>query len=402
MNYNFDLEINRRGTGAMKTDALVTFFGREDVEALWIADMDFAVAPEITRALARRFAHAIYGYSAVPESYWTSITDWLRTRHGWEVDRSDIIYVNGVVKGIGFLINYFTDKGDAILIQPPVYHPFRRLIEENGRRCVRSPLRQTASGYEMDLADLEEKFRTERPRMMILCNPHNPIGIQWDRETLARVAHLAREYGVTVISDEIHGDLVLWEKPHIPFIEASDEAASVGIALGAPSKTFNIPGLSSSWIVIKSDALKKGFFHWMEANEFSEPTFVATIATETAYRFGAPWLDEAIKYIEGNIRAVEEFCASRMPLIKPVRPEASFLIWLDCRALNLPHDELVDLFVNNAHLALNDGAMFGEEGSGYMRFNVASPRHVVIRCLERLAECIDGNGCDKVDRRENP
>ncbi len=372
----------------MKTDALATFFGREDIEGLWIADMDFAVAPEITSALARRFSHAIYGYSAVPESYWQSIIDWLRTRHGWHVGREDLIYVNGVVKGIGFLINYFTRPGDKMLIQPPVYHPFRRLIEENGRVCVTSPLRRTATGYEMDLEDLEEKFRIHRPAMMILCNPHNPVGLQWSRDTLARVADLARKYGVKVISDEIHGDLVLWGQSHIPFLEASEAAAEVGIALGAPSKTFNIPGLSSSWIVIKSEPLKRGFFHWMEANEFSEPTFVATIATETAYRHGEPWLEAAMDYIEENIRVVEEFFAEYLPVIKPVRPEASFLVWLDCRALGLPHDELVSLFVDNAHLALNDGAMFGDEGSGYMRFNVASPRHIVLRCLRQLEKAI--------------
>lgn len=402
MTYNFDREINRRGTGAMKTDALTTFFGRDDVEALWIADMDFAVAPEITGALAQRFAHAIYGYSAVPESYWESIIDWLRDRHSWKVNRGDLIYVNGVVKGIGFLINYFTEKGDKILIQPPVYHPFRRLIEENGRVCVASPLHRREQGYEMDLAGLEKKFREMRPKMMILCNPHNPIGLQWSRDTLAEIARLAKMYDVKVISDEIHGDLVLWGKPHIPFLEASEEAKEVGIALGAPSKTFNIPGLSSSWIVIKSESLRRGFFHWMEANEFSEPTFVATIATETAYRYGAPWLKEAMEYIEGNIIAVEQFCKERMPHIKPVRPEASFLVWLDCRELGLPHDSLVDLFVNNAHLALNDGAMFGEEGSGYMRFNVASPRSVVMRCLDRLAECINEQRCHKIDTGENP
>lgn len=215
MTYDFDLEINRRGTGAMKTDALATFFGREDIEGLWIADMDFAVAPEITSALAERFAHAIYGYSAVPESYWQSIIDWLRIRHDWTVRREDLIYVNGVVKGIGFLINYFTRPGDKMLIQPPVYHPFRRLIEENGRVCVTSPLRRTDTGYEMDLDDLEAKFRTHRPSMMILCNPHNPVGLQWSRETLSRVAELAKQYGVKVISDEIHGDLVLLSLIHI-------------------------------------------------------------------------------------------------------------------------------------------------------------------------------------------
>lgn len=387
--YDFDTEINRRGTGAMKTDSLDTFFGRHDIEGLWIADMDFAVAPEITEALEQRFHHAIYGYSAVPESYWQSILTWLRERHAWDVKREELIYVNGVVKGIGFLINYFTRPGDKLLIQPPVYHPFRRLIEENGRLCVTSPLVHREDGsYQMDLKDLEEKFAAERPSMMILCNPHNPIGLQWSAETLAKVAELAKKYGVKVISDEIHGDLVLYGRPHIPFLAVSPEAREVGIALGAPSKTFNIPGLSSSWIVISDPELRRGFFHWMEANEFSEPTFVATIATETAYRYGAPWLEAACGYIEENIAAVEEFCAGHLPMIHPIRPEASFLVWLDCRELGLEHDALVSLFVDNARLALNDGAMFGAEGSGYMRFNVASPRHVVLRCLASLEKAI--------------
>lgn len=386
--YDFDIEINRRGTGAMKTDCLDTFFGRCDIEGLWIADMDFAVSPEITEALERRIQHAIYGYTAVPESYWQSIISWLDRRHDWKVGREELIYVNGVVKGIGFLINYFTCPGDKMLIQPPVYHPFRRLIEENGRVCVTSPLVRTDTGYEMDLEDLERKFREERPKMMILCNPHNPVGIQWSEDVLRRVAALAHEYGVKVISDEIHGDLVLYGRPHIPFLAVSPEAREVGIALGAPSKTFNIPGFASYWIVISSPELRKGFFHWMEANEFSEPTFVATLATETAYRHGESWLEAARSYIEENIAFVERFCSEHLPEIIPVRPEASFLVWLDCRALGLPHDELVSLFVDNAHLALNDGAMFGEEGSGYMRFNVASPRKVVERCLCSLERAI--------------
>lgn len=388
-NYNFDREINRRGTGAMKTDCLNLFFGREDIEGLWIADMDFEVAPEITNALEERFRHAIYGYTAVPQSYWDSIISWLYRRHAWPVKREELIYVNGVVKGIGFIINYFTTRGEKILIQPPVYHPFRRLIEENGRVCVTSPLRRTPEGYEMDLQDLEHKFATERPSMMILCNPHNPVGIQWSADTLAAVAALAYKYGVKVISDEIHGDLVLYGQPHIPFLAVSPEAKAVGIALGAPSKTFNIPGLSSSWIVISSPELRAGFYHWMEANEFSEPTFVATLATEVAYRCGEPWLAAATEYIEENIATVERYCAEHLPLIHPVRPEASFLIWLDCRDLGLDHDQLVDLFVNNAHLALNDGAMFGDEGEGYMRFNVASPRHILLRCLDSLKTAIE-------------
>lgn len=393
MKYDFDTEIDRHGTGAVKTDALTEFFGRPDLQGLWIADMDFAVAPEITEALARRVSHPVYGYAKVPDSYWDSILSWLDTRQGWRVTRDEIIHVNGVVRGIGFIINYFTRPGDKILIQPPVYHPFRRLIEENGRVCVTSPLRITPSGhYGMDLDDLARRMAEERPAMMILCNPHNPVGIQWSRQTLADVASLARRYGVKVISDEIHGDLMLWGHPHIPFLDVSPDAREVGIALGAPSKTFNIPGIASSWIVISSPALRQGFFRWMQANEFCEPTFVATLATEAAYRCGAPWLDAAIGYIQDNILAVEQFCATRLPGIRPVRPQASFLVWLDCRPLGLDHARLNDLFVNHAHLALNDGAMFGPEGEGFMRFNIASPRSVVTRALVHLESALGAAG----------
>lgn len=393
MKYDFDTEIDRHGTGAVKTDALTEFFGRPDLQGLWIADMDFAVAPEITEALARRVSHPVYGYAKVPDSYWDSIISWLHTRHGWRVSRDSIIHVNGVVRGIAFIINYFTRPGDKILIQPPVYHPFRRLIEENGRICVTSPLRVTPDGrYEMDLDDLARRMADERPAMMILCNPHNPVGIQWSRSTLAAVASLARRHGVKVISDEIHGDLMLWGRPHIPFLDVSPDAREVGIALGAPSKTFNIPGIASSWIVIDSVPLREGFFRWMQANEFSEPTFVATLATEAAYRNGAPWLDAAISYIQDNILTVERFCADRLPGIRPVRPQASFLVWLDCRPLGLDHERLNDLFVNRAHLALNDGAIFGHEGRGYMRFNIASPRSVVTRALVHLESALASTG----------
>jgi len=285
---------------------------------------------------------------------------------------------------------FFTKKGDKILIQTPVYHPFRNLTEGNGRICVTNPLLETADGYAMDFDDLERKLSDERPKLMVLCNPHNPIGLQWSREDMVTVASLAKKYGVIVVSDEIHGDLMLWDKPHIPFLSVSDDAREVGITMGAPSKTFNIPGLASSWIVISNPELRGRFYEWMEVNEFSAPTFVATIATEAAYLHGEPWLNALISYIEGNVRAVEAFCAEKLPGIRAVRPQASFLVWLDCRELGLRHDELIELFVKRAHLALNDGAMFGEEGIGFMRLNVASARSCLMRSLESLAKALKG------------
>lgn len=389
--YDFDRVIDRRGSGAMKVDALDEFYGRHDLMALWIADMDFAVSPSICDALVERMRHPIYGYATVPESYWQSIIDWLRHRHGWEVKREELTYIPGVVKAIGYTINHFTSAGDAILIQPPVYHPFKRLVEGNGRRLVNNPLvLDPDSGvYRMDFADLEAKFRYERPRMMILCNPHNPAGLQWDADTLRTVASLAKKYGVVVVSDEIHGDLMLRGCNHIPFASVSDEAAEVAVTFGAPSKTFNIAGLVSSWCVVKNPALRKPFFDWLEINEFSAPTFVATLGTEVAYEQGEEWLDEVLEYIEGSFDMVEKILSERLPSVKMIKSNASFLAWLDCRGLGLTHQELIDLFVDRAHLALNDGAMFGEEGEGFMRLNLGSPRSVICEALDTLIHCVE-------------
>lgn len=388
MKYNFDKIIDRHGSASVKVDTLEEVFGRPDVTALWVADMDFEVCPEITAALRQRIDHRIYGYAYPSDDYWQSIIDWLRNIHSFNVARNELCYVPGVVKGIAYAVNYFTEKNDKIVIQEPVYHPFRFVIKGNGRTLINNPLVAENGFYHMNLDELEHIFATEHPKMMILCNPHNPVGITWDRNTLSRVAELAHRYGVIVVSDEIHGDLAIFGNEHIPFASVSPEAEAVAVTFGAPSKTFNIPGLVSSWCVIKNPALRKGFFTWLEANEFDATTFIATIATETAYKCGSAWLDQAKDYIEKNILAIEEFCAKNIPLIKPIRPQASFLVWLDCTALGLNHNDLVDLFVNKAHLALNDGTMFGHGGENHMRLNVASPRSVIMDALKSLQTAV--------------
>ena len=388
--YDFDSVIERRGTGAMKYDSLEALFGRSDVTPLWIADMEFAAAPEIREALKKRYDHPVYGYAETPDSYWQSIVDWLRRRHRFECTREELTFVPGVVRAIAYAVNFFTAPGDKVVIQPPVYHPFRIVTEGNRRTVVENPLIPTPDGKSlmMDLPGLERVFATEKPKMMILCNPHNPAGIQWSEQTLATVAHLARKYGVTVVSDEIHGDLMLYGRPHIPFLSAGPDAEAVGVAFGAPSKTFNIPGLVSSWAVVKNPEMRKAFYGWLEANEFSAPNFTATVGTEAAYTQAEGWLDELIPYIEGNIEAVERFCAENCPSVRPMRPQASFLVWLDCRSLGLSQAELVDLFVNGAHLALNDGTMFGSQGAGFMRLNVAMPRAELLKAMQSLAKAL--------------
>lgn len=386
--YDFDLIIDRHGSGSVKYDDLRMNFGTDDLIPMWIADMDFAVCPEITDALRRRISHPIFGYAAPAESYWTSITDWLDHRHGFKVGRHEITYIPGVVKGIGFAINFFSKPGDKVVIQPPVYHPFKIVTEGNDRVVLPNPLIKTETSYRMDLDGLERLAREEKPAMMILCNPHNPVGLQWDLKTLQEVARIARENHMIVVSDEIHGDLMLDGRPHIPFLEAGEDARAVGIMLGAPSKTFNIPGMVSSWCVVKNPELREPFFHWLDSNEFNAPTFTATIATEAAYRNGEPWLDEALEYISDNIRFTEEYLAEHLPCLSMVRPEASFLVWLDCRGLCLDQEHLVKMFVNRAHLALNDGSMFGDEGRGFMRLNVACPRATLKLALDHLASAL--------------
>lgn len=340
-NFDFDKVIDRTGTGAIKYDGLGELFGSDKLSPLWVADMDFEVCPAISGALLRRFDHHIYGYPKTPPTFWPSVISWLRRRHGLEVTAGELAFVPGVVRGIAYVLNYFTRPGDAVVIQPPVYHPFRNLTVGNRRRVIENPLLERPDGsYEMNLEGLEAIFAEQHPAMMILCNPHNPAGIQWDAETLRTVASLARRHKVLVISDEIHADLMLFGNRHIPFCSVSDDAAQVSITFGAPSKTFNIPGLVSSWMIVRNPEIRKPFYEWMEVNEFSAPTFTATVATEAAYNEGDGWLDELTAYLEGNITAVEEFVAGHMPGVKACGRRPHFLCGLISGVSALPKKNL--------------------------------------------------------------
>ncbi len=388
--YDFDRCIDRHGTQCKKIEVLKQDYNRDDLLPLWIADMDFAVCPEITEALVHRFAdHPIYGYSVPLEDSWQSIIDWQRERNGLEFTQEEVCFIGGIVNGFGLALNHFTRPGDKVVIQEPVYHPFKMLIQGNNRMVVNNALLRTEDGfYEMDLEGLERIFRDERPRMMVLCNPHNPIGIAWSAEVQRQVAALARRYEVIVFSDEIHGDLVLKGHRHTSFLTVSDDARAVGVVMGAPSKTFNIAGIVSSWCVVKNPELRKPFFNWLSTNGQSAPNFLSMTATRAAYRHGGEWLAQCLDYIEGNIDAVVDYCREHIPGIRAIKPQASFLVWLDCTGLGLEHDALIDLFVNKARLGLNDGAMFGRGGSGFMRLNVAVPRSVLMQGMQQLANAV--------------
>lgn len=388
MKYDFDKIIDRSGSGDLKHEALLPRWGRKDLLPLWVADMDFETPAFITDAIKDRLEHSLFGYTVEPEDFLPSIMDWVRDHHQWDVKREWIRFIPGIVKGIGMVINVFTKEDEKVIIQPPVYHPFRLTPEGNGREVVFNPLKMREDGYyEMDFDHLE-KVCDEKCKVFILCNPHNPGGITWNRETLQRLADFCYEHHLIVISDEIHADMAIFGHKHIPFASVSDKAREISITFQAPSKTFNIAGIVSSYSIIPNEDIRRKFYGWLSANELDEPTIFSPIATIAAFRHGEEYRQQMLAYIEENIRFVEEFCREHIPGIRPLRPQASFLVWLNCRDLHLNHEQLLDLFIDKAHLALNDGKMFGPGGEGFMRLNVASPRMIIRQALEQLAEAV--------------
>lgn len=386
--YDFDKIVDRTGSGDLKHEVLAERYGRADLLPLWVADMDFETPEFITDALRRRLEHSLFGYTVEPKDYWPTVQKWIKDHHGWDVKREWLSYIPGIVKGIGMVINVFTKPDEKVIIQPPVYHPFRLTPEGNGREVVYNPLKENSDGsYSMDFDNLEE-VADDKCKVLILSNPHNPAGIVWEKDTLARLAEFCYDHNILVISDEIHCDMALWGNTHVPFATASDKAAQCSITFGAPSKTFNIAGIVSSYSIIPNDEIRNRFYTWLAANELNEAPMFSPIATIAAFKNGEQWRKAMLHYVEQNIIFMEEYCKTHLPKIKPLRPEASFLVWLDCRALGLNHEQLIDLFVNKAHLALNDGEMFGKGGAGFMRVNVGTPRPILTKALEQLTKAV--------------
>ena len=383
--YNFDEVIERRGSGALKTDKLKERYGREDLLAAWVADMDFATPPFIIEALKNRLEHPIFGYGIEPEDYKSLIIDWEKDLHDWEIEPEWISYIPGIVKGIGMVLNVFTKPGENVYIMPPVYHPFRIVTELNGRNVVNVPLIEEENGnYSIDFEKLEQSG--DNGGVLIFSNPHNPAGRIWNKDELKRLADICKKKNILVISDEIHADMALWGKKHVPFMTVSEEAKNNSITFCAPSKVFNIPGIVSSFSVIADKEIREKFYGWLIANEFNDAPVFSYVATCAAYRDGKQWREEMLSYVEKNITLTEDFFREHLPEIKVLRPDASFLVWIDCRGLGLSHEELIDAFVNKAKVALNDGAMFGKEGEGFMRLNVGMPKEKLLEVLTRIKE----------------
>lgn len=385
--YDFDQIIDRRNTNSVKIDALKEVFGADDLIPLWVADMEFLSPPEITDALKKRVEHGIFGYYTPDDAYFKSIINWLENRHSWTVDKQDVIFVPGVVKGFAFAIDAFTNVGDKIIIQPPVYPPFKTTSEGLNRKIVNNPLIYDNGQYSMDFDNLREVAKTGC-KMLILCNPQNPSGRIWSKDELSELAEICFDNQILVVSDEIHSDLVLRGNEHIPFATVSNKAAQNNITLMAPSKTFNIAGIVSSFAVVENEEIRKKYFNYLNARQLGDGTIFGYIAAEYAYEYGEEWLNQALEYIQENIDFVDDYLQKNIPQIKAVKPDASFLIWLDCRALNLSQPELEKLFIQKAKLALNSGTMFGKEGKGFMRLNVGCPRITLEKALDNLKKAV--------------
>ncbi len=385
--YDFDQVIDRSNTNSVKTDALERVFGSKDVIPLWVADMDFLSPPEITQGLKKRLEHGIFGYTEPNERYFTSIINWLEKKHRWSVSKEAISFVPGVVKGFAFAIDVFTEDNDKIIIQPPVYPPFKGTTEDLNREIVTNPLVFEGGQYKMDFDNLREVAKTGC-KMLILCNPQNPSGRIWTKEELSELAEICYDNDILVVSDEIHADLVLPGNMHVPFATVSEKAAQNNITLMAPSKTFNIAGIVSSFAVVENLEIRKKYFGYLLARQLNEGTIFSYLAAQYAYEYGQEWLNQAIEYIQKNIDFVDKFLRKNIPQIKVVMPEASFLIWLDCRELNLSQPDLENFFTHKAKLGLNSGTMFGKEGEGFMRLNVGCSLITLEKALYNLKKAV--------------
>ena len=387
MKYNFDEIIDRRGTESVKWDAVSERWGRNDLLPMWVADMDFRTPSFVMNALRKRLEHEVLGYTFACEEWYTSIINWLQSRHGWKVKREELTFMPGIVRGLAFAIQCFTEKGDKVMVMPPVYHPFFLVAEKNKREVVYSPLVLRDGQYYIDF----DRFRKDIQgcKLLILSNPHNPGGRVWTREELEQIAEICYESKTLVISDEIHADLTLPPYQHITFALVSEKARQNSLVFMSPSKAFNMPGLASSYCIIENKEICRCFQEYMEASELSEGHLFAYLSVAAAYSNGTEWLDQVLAYIQSNIDFTDAFLSEYIPNIKMIRPQASYLVFLDCSTLGLNQKELVDLFVDGAHLALNDGTMFGKEGEGFMRLNVACPRSVLEKALKQLKKACD-------------
>lgn len=387
---HFDEIIDRKNTNSLKYDFAIERGRPEDILPLWVADMDFKVADEITDAITKVVSHGIYGYTDSKDDYFDALKNWYLTNYSWEIKKEWLVKTPGVVYAIATAISAFTNPGDAIIIQQPVYYPFFKMIQLNDRVVVNSPLINHDGFYEMNFEEFEQKIIDNKVKVFILCSPHNPVGRVWTTEELTRIGEICLKHNVLVISDEIHSDFIYEGYKHTVFSSLSEEFKNNSIICTAPSKTFNLAGLQISNVFIANEDLRKRFIREKAKTGYDEVNTIGLTAAKAAYSEGKAWLDGMRSYLKDNLDYVREFLNERLPMLKLVEPQGTYLIWIDFRGLGLTESEREDLIVNKAKLWLDTGSMFGVDGKGYERINIACPRSILKKALEQLEDAIKG------------
>jgi len=381
--YNFDEIIERKGTNCLKYDALKMFFRSEDPLPLWVADMDFRTPDFIVDAIKKRAEHEIFGYSFRPDSYFDAVIGWMKRRHDWEIKKEWISFSPGVVAGLTMAVETFSKPGEGVIVQPPVYFPFFDCVKETGRKMIENPLKIDNGRYTFDFEDLKSKI-DNNTKLLLLCNPQNPGGMVWTREELTELTTICLENNIMIISDEIHSDLIFDGSKHIPLASISDEVAQNCMISMAPSKTFNVAGLSSSLVIIPNKLKMAQYEKTIGVGHFGMGNIFGSVALEAAYTNGDAWLDQMLAYLWDNYLLIENFINTRLPRVKVMKPEATYLVWLDFSDYGMNNAELSKFTVEKAKLALNDGGRFGTGGEGWLRVNIGCPRSTVQEALERL------------------
>lgn len=386
MKYNFDEVIDREKNRSAKYDEREKKFGTRDVIPMWIADMDFRTAQPIIDAAKKKAEEGIWGYTSRPTSYYEAVCGWQKRRNGWDVDPKMISFAVGVVPAMSSMVNVFTKPEDKVLIQTPVYSEFYDVTESWGRQVVESPLKEKDGVWSIDWEDFEKK--AGEAKMFFLCNPHNPLGIVWSREDLTRMCEICIRHQVLIVSDEIHSDLIFHGKKHIPTATLSEEIAAHVITCTSGTKTFNLAGIQAAAIVFPNQELKGVYDRFWVNLDIHRNNAFSSVIMETAFNEGEEWLEQLLEYISGNFDFIREYCREHIPQIKPNLPDATYLVWLDCRELGMSNEELKNFMIHKAGLGLNEGWSFGRSLSGYMRLNAACPRSVIEKALKQLEAAV--------------
>jgi cystathionine beta-lyase len=389
--WNFDEPVKREGTNCIKYDRRLEIFGKEDIIPMWVADMDFRSPDFITEALKKHLEHGLYGYTFRPAEYCSSIKNWLSERHNWQIRDEWITFTPGIVPALNLCTLAFTSPGDKIIVQPPVYFPFFSAVEAHGRELVHNQLSERNGKWFMDFEALTGLI-DDRTRMIIISNPHNPVGRVWTQEELTALTDICKVKDIVIISDEIHCDLVLPGYKHTPLASLSEAVAAVTVTCIAPSKTFNLAGLSTSSIIISDPVLRKKFRKVTESLHIGNGNIFGNTASAEAYSRGHEWLDALVEYLDMNVSYVEDYCRNMIPSIHPVEPEATYMIWLDCRKLGMSGKELQNFFVSSAGVGMNEGSTFGPGGEGFMRMNIGTTHETVIKAMEQIGKAVSRLG----------